>query len=124
MGQRRSGAGRRLPPDEVISRLRQVLSLLADTGRLRMALALARHGDLGVPALKELAGKSSPVVSHDLTLMRLAGLVSCRAEGKERFYRLQWGLLRDVLGQVFAEAGGPRRELRLGRCSLAFRTRK
>jgi DNA-binding transcriptional ArsR family regulator len=124
MAEPRAGGGLRVPSDEVLTRLLLVLSLLADESRLRAVLALARDGELGVAALKELVGKTQSGVSHDLALLRLAGLVSYRAEGREHLYRLEWGAMRDVLGRFFAEAGGPGHELRLGGCSLAFRSGK
>jgi DNA-binding transcriptional ArsR family regulator len=118
---RSAAGGRRAPSDEMFARLRLVLSLLGDETRLRMVLALARDGELAVAALGELVGKPHSAVSHDLALLRLAGLVSYRVEGRRHVYRLEWGMLRDVLRRFFAEAGGRGREIRLGGCSLAFR---
>jgi DNA-binding transcriptional ArsR family regulator len=124
MAESRARGGRRVPSDETLSCLRLVLFLLADESRLRMLLALAHDGELGVAALGELVGKPQTGVSHDLAKLRNAGLVAYRADGRDHVYRLKWGALRDVLGRFFAEAGGPGRELRLGVCSLAFRSRK
>jgi hypothetical protein len=107
--------------DETASGLASLLSLLGGEGRLRLVLALARDGEMAVPVLARLVGKSRSSLKYDLTLLRLGGLVNCRGAGQSRLCRLEWGMLRDVLRRFFAEAGGRGREIRLGGCSLAFR---
>jgi ArsR family transcriptional regulator, arsenate/arsenite/antimonite-responsive transcriptional repressor len=108
------------PSAKAFSHLAQVLSLLADETRLRMVMALARDGEVGVNALAELVGKRQPLVSRNLTLLRMAGLVSYRDEGAVHLYRLEWGTLRYVLRRFFAEMANGGKELRLGDCSLEF----
>jgi DNA-binding transcriptional ArsR family regulator len=109
------------PSPETLSHLAPILSLLGDETRLRIVLALAREGELGVSSLVERAGKSRSAVTYYLARMRLAGLLGYRSEGPEHFYRLEWGMLRDVLGRFFAEAAGRGKELHLGDCSLGYR---
>jgi DNA-binding transcriptional ArsR family regulator len=105
---------------EAFSHLARVLSLLGEETRLRMVMILAGDGEVGVNALAELVGKSQPLVSRNLTLLRMAGLVSYRDEGAVHLYRLEWGTLRYVLRRFFAEAANGGKELRLGDCSLEF----
>jgi DNA-binding transcriptional ArsR family regulator len=109
------------PTAWALPHLARVLSLLADETRLRMVMALAQDGELGVAALVALVGKDQAQVSRNLTLLRLAGLASYREEGAAHLYRLEWGTLRYELKRFFAEAGHGGRELRLGDCSLEFR---
>ena len=63
---------------------------------------------------------SQPAVSHHLTLMRLTGLVSFRREGKNNYYRLECGYLRDLLDQVFADCGNGHRTIRFEDFELAY----
>ena len=72
--------------------------------RLKILLALAQDGELHVSALCELLGQQQPAVSHHLTLLRMAGLVGYRRDGKHNYYRLESGLVRDLLEQFVNEA--------------------
>ncbi len=73
----------------------EALAALADPTR-RQLLALLRHGEL--PA-GELAGRfavSRPAISRHLRVLREAGLVSSRVEGRRRLYALDPAPLRDL----------------------------
>ena len=121
----RPGSDRpRLPSDEALSALAGLCSLLGDGSRLRILLALARNGEVSVAALAEQLGISRGLVSHNLTLLRLADLVNYRREGKNNFYRVEWAKFRAVLGRFFAEAGDKEGTvLNLGGCLLTYRAR-
>jgi ArsR family transcriptional regulator len=108
------------PSPRALPHFTQMLSLLADETRLRMVMALAQDGELDVTAMVALVGRRQPLVSHNLALLRLAGLVSYREEGTAHLYRLEWGTLRYVLRRFFAAAGHGRQELRLGDYALEF----
>jgi ArsR family transcriptional regulator len=71
-----------------------------------------------VSALCHMLGQSQPAVSHHLTLLRMAGLVGFRRDGKFNYYRLDAMLLGDLLEKLFADAG--RGSLNLGEFSLSF----
>ena len=60
--------------------------LLADSSRLRIFWLLC-HVEESVVNISELTEMSSPAVSHHLRLLKDAGLVLSRREGKEVFYR-------------------------------------
>ena len=91
--------------DRQIQSLTQVFKLLADDSRLKILLTLARDGEMHVSALCDMLGQSQPAVSHHLTLLRMAGLVGFRREGKFNFYRMDGLQLGQTLDEVFAEAG-------------------
>src|SRR5436190_2890228 len=91
--------------DRTLTGLTQVFKLLADESRLRILLTLAREGEMHVSALCAMLNQSQPAVSHHLTLLRMAGLVGFRRDGKFNFYRLDALLLGQTLDEVFAEAG-------------------
>jgi ArsR family transcriptional regulator len=82
----------------------QVFKLLADESRLKILLALGR-GELHVTALCDLLGQTNPAVSHHLTLLRMAKLVSYRRDGKRNYYRIESCLVGELLERFFAETG-------------------
>jgi len=101
--------------------LKQVFKLLADESRLKILISLAQEGELHVSALCELLDQSQPAVSHHLTLLRMTGLVGFRRDGKHNFYRIESGLIRDLLEQFFDDAGNGHKALQFEDFSLAFK---
>lgn len=101
--------------------LTQVFKLLADESRLKILLALAQDGELHVSALCELLGQQQPAVSHHLTLLRMTGMVGFRRAGKHNFYRLESGLVRDLLEQFFEDSGNGHKALQFEDFSLAYK---
>lgn len=63
------------------------LKALADENRLTLIGLLAQR-EYNVGELAERLGLAEPTVSHHLTKLRMAGLVHLRADGTQRFYRL------------------------------------
>lgn len=72
----------------VIRDLAQLFKILADETRLRILEMLGRRKELCVRDLWERLGQSQPAVSHHLGLLRMAGLVDTRQEGKHIYYRI------------------------------------
>lgn len=101
--------------------LTQVFKLLSDESRLKILLALAEDGEMHVSALCDLLNQTQPAVSHHLTLLRMTGLVGFRRNGKHNYYRLQSGLVRDLLEQFFSDAGNGHKSLQFEDFSLAFK---
>jgi len=66
---------------------------LADPTRRALFERLCREGEKTVGALTARAGVSQPVVSKHLGVLKLAGLVSDRHEGRQTHYRAQLGAL-------------------------------
>ena len=64
----------------------EVFRLLDDGSRLRIFWLLC-HCEECVLNISAMTGMSSPAVSHHLRLLREAGLVESRREGKEVYYR-------------------------------------
>ena len=65
----------------------RVFAALSDETRLRLLLAL-RHGERCVCQLIELAGLAPSTVSKHLSILRDAGLLDSRKEGRWVYYRL------------------------------------
>lgn len=87
--------------DELHDRLVQLLKLLADDKRLRIVLHLAREGELHVSHLCDRLEQSQPAVSHHLAVMRDAGLIARRRDGKHNYYAICPELFHDVLNGLF-----------------------
>jgi DNA-binding transcriptional ArsR family regulator len=64
----------------------RVFGALSDGNRLRLLFAL-RHGELCVCQLIELMGLSPSTVSKHLSILRDAGLLDSRKEGRWVYYR-------------------------------------
>lgn len=73
--------------EEESQQLGSVLSILADPTRLQILFWLSQ-ANRHVNSLVEQLGMPQPGVSHHLSILRMAGLVSWRHEGKNRLYSL------------------------------------
>ncbi len=96
----------------------QVFKLLSDETRLRILNYLGREGELHVTALCEKLGQSQPAVSHHLALLRVAGLIEARRDGKHNFYSIRSEHVTTLLGEVLGVFGEGRNSLRLGAFTL------
>ncbi len=105
--------------DRTLSSLAQVFKLLADESRLRILITLSREGEMHVTSLCEMLGQSQPAVSHHLTLLRMAGLVGFRRDGKFNFYRMDGMYLGTILESLFTDAGKASK-IDFGEFSLTF----
>ena len=76
-----------LPAEEQVARLSELFRMFGDPTRVRILSALA-ISELCVCHLAGLLGVTVSAVSHQLRLLKTAGLVSCRREGKTVIYAL------------------------------------
>ena len=109
--------------ERTINGLKEIFRMLADESRLKILLALAEEGEMHVSSLCELLDQSQPAVSHHLTLLRMAGLVGYRRDGKHNYYRVESSLVSQLLEQFFADAGNGHRLFQFAGFSLAYRRR-
>jgi DNA-binding transcriptional ArsR family regulator len=94
-------------------RLAGLLGILADPVRSRILFALVTAGELCVGDLALALDVTEDQVSYGLKMLRLAGLVSFRRDGRMLFYRLSDGFphqllehcLRQLLTIAAEEAG-------------------
>lgn len=98
-----------LPDDIRLARVAELLALLSSPTRLKMLLALQpkvrrSRRELCVCDLATVTGASKSLTSHQLRLLRAAGLVSVRRSGKLAYYRLAEGPAVDLLADVLALA--------------------
>ncbi len=104
---------------DVLPQLVRLFRLFADETRLRIVRLLIEADEYHVRALCELIGQSQPAVSHHLALLRDAGLIECRRQGKHNYYRLTPSRLEELLDLVFADKPVSDRRIRLGKYALA-----
>lgn len=91
-----------LPEADAVEQQAGRLRALGDPTRLRLARALLAGSELCVCDLAWIVGSSQGLVSHHLRLLRSAGLVTSRREGKLVMYRLTT-LGQQLLGSVMAD---------------------
>jgi DNA-binding transcriptional ArsR family regulator len=70
---------------------------LSDPTRRALFERLCREGEQTVVALTERAGVSQPAVSKHLAVLKTAGLVRDRREGRETRYTAQLGALAPLI---------------------------
>lgn len=96
--------------DPLVENLVKLFKLLSDETRLRILYFLTQRNELHVRALCELLGESQPAVSHHLALLRVAGLIERRREGKHNYYGLKTRQFSTLLDMLFdAMPDGSRR---------------
>ena len=90
--------------------------LLADETRLRVLRLLIESGELNVRALCDRLEQSQPAVSHHLALLRNAGIIRARRDGKHNFYRCIPNRLESLIDEswrdVIAQGTMPHPETR------------
>lgn len=78
---------------------------LADPTRRAIFERLCREGEKTVGALTAKAGVSQPVVSKHLGVLKQAGLVRGRSQGRETHYSAQLGALAPLIDWTSQMAG-------------------
>jgi ArsR family transcriptional regulator len=88
----------------------QVFKLLADETRLKILMYLLREQELHVSALCDRLNQSQPAVSHHLALLRVAGLIEPRRDGKHNFYSVREKHFHKLIGELFKTISTPERD--------------
>jgi len=86
-----------LLPDAELQELTQLFRLLGDATRARLLYALLEAGELCVCDLSAATGTPETNVSHALRLLRTAGIVKARRDGRMMFYSLDDSHVRLLL---------------------------
>jgi ArsR family transcriptional regulator len=87
--------------EKVFKQRARVMKALAHSSRLMMVDALAR-GERCVCELTRLVGADISTVSKHLSVLKDAGIVDCRKEGVQVFYRLRVPCVLNVFGCIEA----------------------
>jgi len=92
-----SAARSELLPDDELERLAQLFRLLGDPTRTRLLYALLEAGELCVCDLSAACDTPETNVSHALRLLRTAGIVKVRRDGRMMHYSLDDAHVRMLL---------------------------
>jgi ArsR family transcriptional regulator len=98
----------------------QLFKLLADETRLRIVYFLMQQEELNVRTFCRLLSQSQPAVSHHLALLRGAGIIECRRDGKHNFYHLVPKQCQEYLDLVFGVSGGATRKVCVENAVLTY----
>ena len=88
----------------------QVFKLLADETRLKILMFLLREKELHVSAMCDRLNQSQPAVSHHLALLRVAGLIEPRRDGKHNFYSVREKHFHTLIAELFKTMSDPGRD--------------
>ena len=77
-----------------------IFTALADPTRRALFERLSREGELTVRALTDRARVSQPAVSKHLGVLKIAGLVRDRREGRRTHYRVEPKGLRPLVNWI------------------------
>lgn len=91
-------------PVETGHTLAGLFKLLADETRLRIIYFLLQKDEINVRTFCGLLGQSQPAVSHHLAMLKEAGILDARRDGKHNFYRLVPKRAQEFANVLF---GGP-----------------
>jgi DNA-binding transcriptional ArsR family regulator len=78
----------------------KVFVALGDEHRQRILLTFGRAEELTAGEIAAVSTLSRPAVSHHLKILREAGVLQSRKEGREIWYRVDKDLLTGSLGAV------------------------
>ena len=92
--------------DDSLKELVRLFKLLSDETRLKILHFLHQTKELNVLELCQRLGQRQPSVSHHLALLRVAGLIEMRRQGKHNYYHLQPKRFEQLIATVFNAAPG------------------
>jgi NAD-dependent dihydropyrimidine dehydrogenase PreA subunit len=101
-----------IPEAAELERLTNAFRLLSDPGRLRLVIALLEDRELPVTDLAGLASLSITAVSQQLRVLRDAGVVRRRRDGRHVYYRLAGGDERALARNALLRSTARRRHTR------------
>ena len=79
-----------------LRRLRTLYRALGDETRLRMIGLMAELGPVPVKTLSARVGLSQPLISWHLRILRLAGLIDTKRQGREVICRLRLAAFEEL----------------------------
>ena len=100
--------------------LANLFKLLADETRLRIIYFLLQQDEINVRTVCRLLGQSQPAVSHHLAMLKEAGILDSRRDGKHNFYRLMPKRAQQFVDVLFGGTAEQPRRFRLDDCVLTY----
>ena len=90
--------GEHLPDDDLLYDLADVFKVFGDSSRIKILFALFSN-EICVCDLAESLNMTQSAVSHQLKILKTAGLVKARRDGKQMIYSLADDHVRTIMGQ-------------------------
>jgi len=109
--------------ERTLENLVGIFKSLGDRWRVLILMMLARDGETHVSAICKALGLSQPAVSHHLTQLRNAGLVTFRREGKYNYYLIDSALVGEIVEAFYPESGQSQQKLAFGELELSFKAK-
>lgn len=78
----------------------KIFKAMADKNRRKILTLLKDKGQLGVSQLLKSFDISQGTLSTHLSILRKAGLVSCRVAGRQRIYTIETGVLESFIREL------------------------
>jgi DNA-binding transcriptional ArsR family regulator len=94
----------RMPGEDTLHRLAGFFRMFGDFTRMKILFALF-HSELCVYDIAALLGMQQSAVSHQLRVLKQAGLVSYRRDGKVVYYSLGDEHVRSIFHQSLVHLG-------------------
>lgn len=88
-----------LPTEEKASAIAEAFKLISDSTRLRI-LCLLCHCEECVNNIASVVDMSAPAISHHLRVLKQAGLIKARRDGKEVYYTLANNAYAETIHQT------------------------
>jgi DNA-binding transcriptional ArsR family regulator len=107
--------------EQLLERVADRLKAMADPMRLRI-LHVLQDGERCVNDILGIVGGSQANVSKHLSVLRRAGLVECRREGVNMFYRIEdptvFAICATVCDSLERQVKAEKREIEQGRAAM------
>ena len=87
--------------EEFRAELAHLCKMLSDANRLRIIFFLLKEEELNVTEFCNRLDQSQPAVSHHLALLKQAGILKVRRDGKHNFYSVCRNRFQGVIVQLF-----------------------
>ncbi len=115
------GGSVRPASEQLLQRIADRLKAMADPMRLRILHSLQEGERCVTDILGEVGGSQANVSKH-LSVLRRVGLVDCRREGVNVYYRIEdpavFGICRSVCDSLERQVESERKEIRAGRAAM------
>lgn len=91
-----------IPDDETVISVAEAMKQLGDPTRLKIFWILC-HTEECVLDIGTMISMTSPAVSHHLRILKEAGLLSTRREGKEMYYKAATTVLVEKMHKIIED---------------------
>ena len=108
------------PSPKITKDLVELFKLLSDETRLRILFLLQKKQEMNVRSLCQSLQQSQPAVSHHLALLRGAGFLEMRREGKHNYYRISPQRFEEMLSLVFTTSTDKQNRIRFQNYELTY----